>query len=386
MGGMSGFALASIAVASVSGLLAVAPAVKEALSDGQSLRRERGAYALGRTYDPASYIERGLVDRAFLSGSGAERAAALRGLCDRSFPEGLPTQVRRRIDEALEEKDPSVVAAGAECLDRLSPEAALPVLTKALESATSRGLGAPTTMSLLLAAGRLPCRPAPVVPGASNADPCAKLQEAALEAGRWLGVRLDGKPARIDGVRARVLAVLAANGVDVEAALAEEMVEATGPGPALVARKNRVRAGAGDAAALSALVETANVAADLHLRREAMDLLSSLPRERRVRTYRALEPRLGDFDGGVRARLVRGLSRDALADDPVVERMLRKALEDGYADLRLEAAAGLHDRAAAGLLSDEAKADVREARARESDSLVEAVLGAALERAPATTR
>lgn len=349
-------------------LFVVDPAIATKLSAGTSGERERGAYAVARTYDPESLDDRALVGRALLSSAGAERAAVVRGLCDRAFPGGLPRSALEAVLAAFDDKDPNVVAAATGCLDRLSESSARTLFLEQLDASRGRGSGSTATFALLAAAARRP-------------DP--KLRERIVAAADALGVRVTNTPLVIDAPTARVLAALAANGVNVAPALKEDVKRSSKPEPADAARRNAVRGAGGDAKAVDALVETANVGFDLVLRREAMDMIAVLPGEARRRALGALAlPRLEDFDGGVRARLMDELTREGATDLPWIEAALLRAARDPFPDLRLQAAAALMDRAAAGLLTDAGGVEVTRLAGEEKDPAVLAVLRGVLRADP----
>ena len=362
----AGFAaIASATPPAARAATTVPRAVRDQLAASFSGDRERGLYALMRFYDPEVHDDRLLVDRAMFGATSLELAAALQGLCDRA-PESDGTLSARqadRVKQALDSGDVAVRAAAVECLERFPAKSAVELRLQQLRDVNGAGLPPVLTRAILAAVTRHP-------------DP--RYVEILTRFANRLEVKAGTQLNELTPEGARLVLALAANGTDVEPMFSETLRLASEKDYVLRARLNRIRAAGGDAAALSALVETANVAFDVNLRREAVDLLLSLPDGTRERALAALAERLGDIDGMVRARIVREASREAVAGGETAEAILRRALLDPYPDLRVQAAAGLFDRAVAGVLTPEAVAAVRVAASTEKNPLAAAALGKVL--------
>lgn len=335
----------------------VDPAIRHRLGNISSVERERGMYALLRFYDPTIRDDRDLLDRAVFSGTSVERAAMLRGLCDRRPAGGtLDRAGTDRVLEGLESLDVAMRSAAIECLDRLPPAKAAALRVEQLGKVEGSGLPPVITRAVLTSVIRHPDRKA--------AEVLARVARTELRGGsQFTELTPDG---------AWLVMALAANGTPVEPFFSDTLKDAAKSNYVLQTRLDGIRAAHGEEAALAALIETANVAVDRFLRREAVDYLLVLPAASRAKAMTAIESRLGDVDGQVRARLVRELSREAANADIATEKMIVRALGDVFPDLRVQAVAGLFDRAAAGTLAADALAAATIAAAAEKDSLVAA--------------
>lgn len=346
------------------GAATVDPAIREKLDAGFSGDRERGTYALLRFHDRDVRDDREIVQRTFFAGTSIERAAALRGLCDRApGPRGLSTAEVEWIVDALAAPDVGMRIAAIECLERLLPPRSHELRLRQLEEVPGRGLAPAVSRAILRSIVR---QPAPLY------------EEVLARYGTRLELKSGTQFTEITADGAWLLTAMAAHGMDVEPLFSGTLELASETDDTLRARLNRIRAAGGDGAALSALVETANVAFDRGLRREAVERLLSLPWPDRVKAVEAMSSRMDDVDGPLRALLVRELSREAAEGGPAWEAMLVRALSDPFPDLRLQAAAGLFDRRAAGRLSDGAIAAARAAAAGETDPLARAAFRALL--------
>lgn len=343
----------------------VDPAIRENLGAPSSVDRERGLYALLRFHDPSVIDDREVVDRAYRSGGVIERAAILRGACDRAPADSLGRTNTERVIEALDSLDVGLRSAAIECLDRLPPAQGSALRLEQLEEVRGRGLPPVLIRAVLSSVVR-------------HADP-----RTAEILGRYASTELRGSSqfSALTAEGAWLVLALAANGTDVEPMFSDTLKLSAATDYPLQTRLNGIRAGRGDEAALSALVETANVAVDKFLRRDAVDFILAMPAERRAKAVAALESRLGDIDGPLRARLVREISREAANADAATEKMLVRAMSDVFPDLRVQAIAGLFDRAAAGTLSVDALAAARRAASSEKDPLVAAAFRALFARA-----
>lgn len=333
----------------------VDPGIRDQLREISSGERERGMYALLRFYDSSIRDDRDIVDRAIFSGTSVERAAMLRGLCDRWPPGGtLDRTDTERVLEGLESLDVAMRSAAIECIDRLAPAKAATARAEQLAKVEGRGLPPVITRAILTFVIRRPDK--------SAAEALGRIARTEIKGGsQFTELTPDG---------AWLAAALAANGTNVEPFFSDTLKDSAASNYVLQTRLDGIRAAGGSADALAALLETATVAVDRNLRREAVDFLMALPAEPRAKAVLALESRLGDIDGQLRARIVRELSREAANADAATEKMIVAALADVFPDLRLQAIAGLFDRAVAGTLTPDALAAARAAAAAEKDSLV----------------
>lgn len=337
----------------------VDPVVRQGLSAPSSADRERALYALLRFHDPSVIDDREIVDRAYLNGTAIEKAAILRGACDRAPLAAADTLDRKNTDrviEALDSLDVALRSAAIECLDRMPSARAATLRLEQLEEVRGRGLPPILIRAVLTSVVR-------------HADP-----RTAEVLARYASTELRGSSqfSSLTAEGAWLVLALAANGTNVEPMFSDTLKSSAAADYPLQARLNGIRAGRGDETALAALVETANVAVDHYLRRDAVDFILAMPATRRAKAVAALDSRLTDIDGWLRARIVREISREAANADAATEAMLVHTLLDAFPDLRVQAVAGLCDRAAAGILSPAALSDARELARGEKDPLVAA--------------
>lgn len=331
------------------------PAVRATAEGSFSGDRERGIYEIMRFYDATVRDDRDLVDRAIFAGTSIERAAALRGMCDRTPREPLDRTATDRVMNALDAPDVALRTAAIECLERLPAKAAADLRLEQL--ADVDGLGMPPVLTR-------------AVLGSLVRNPDPRASESLSRYAARLELKGGSQFTELTPDGAWLVLAMAANGSDVEPLFSDGLKLTAEKDYALKARINRIRAARGDAKALASVIETATVAVDPWLRREAVDLLLTLPAPQRRQVLLALESRLGDVDGPVRARIVRELSRDAVSLDAAGEAMLVKAASDVFPDLRVQALAGLFDRAIAGSLTAPVRAELELAARREKDPLV----------------
>lgn len=339
----------------------VDPAIREALSAPSSADREDALYALMRLHDPLVADDRAIVDRAFLASIAIERAALLRGACDRWAPDlTLSRTNTERVLEALGSVDVDVRSAAIDCIDRLPDRTASAMRVAQLEQVKGSGLPPQVVRAVLWSVAR--------DPDARSAEILRRFATTELRDGSQFSV--------ITEEGSWLILALAANGTNFEPMFSDSLKVSAESDYTLKLRLNAIRAAKGDDAALAAVIETANLAVDRLLRREAADLIFAMPDARRGKAVLALEGRLHDIDGPLRARIVREISREAASAAPATERMLVRAASDVFPDLRVQAVTGLFDRAAAGTLSVDALASARRLAETEKDPLVTAALRA----------
>lgn len=348
------------------------PAVRESLSAPSSADRERGLYLLARTLDATVLDDRELMDRAYQQGTPIERAAILRGACDRAplAGETLGRVHTQRVIEALDSLDVGLRSAAIDCLDRLPADQAATLRLEQLDDVRGRGLPPVLIRAVITSVVR-------------HADP-----KTAEVLARYASTELRGSSqfSALTAEGAWLVLAMAANGTNVEPMFSDSLKASTASDYALQTRLNGIRAGRGDDAALTALVETANVAVEKFLRRDAVDFILAMPAARRAKAVAGLESRLGDIDGPLRARLVREISREAANADVATEKMLVRVLDDVFPDLRVQAIAGLFDRAAARTLTVDALATARRMAASEMDPLAIAAYRALFAKAEEVTK
>ena len=348
----------------------VDPAVRETLSAPSSADREDALYALMRLHDPLVADDRAIVDRAFLAGIAIERAALLRGVCDRWSPDlTLSRTNTERVLEALGSVDVDVRSAAIDCIDRLPARTATAMRIEQLEHVKGSGLPPQVLRAVLWSVARDPdARSTEILRRFAATELRDGSQFSAItEEGSWL------------------ILALAATGTNFEPMFSDSLKVSAESDYALKLRLDGIRAAKGDDAALAAVIDTANLAVDRFLRREAADLILAMPDARRAKAVLALEGRLDDVDGPLRARIVREISREAANADLATEKMLVHAASDVFPDLRVQAVLGLFDRAAAGTLSVDALASARRLAETENDPLVIAALRALFAKASKPT-
>lgn len=341
---------------------AVDAAIVSKLDAGISSERERGAYALARLYDPDEYRDRDLLAQVASASNGAERAAVVEALADRDWGGAPPASVEKRIEEAFKDPDPGVRAAAVDALERAADDAPGRILPEVFVDARTSFDPRAMLDRLFALVER-------------SADPARWKEATVTSAEVRLGSLKGAKPA-LDGPNARILAALAAAGVDVEPMLPGDDHNVGPPKSAdfwRTTRANGVRAAAGDIAALSALVAVARDGEEPALRREATDLAMRLPPAPRAKALRALAGSTRDTDVLVRTLLLRAAVREPRS--ALTESILAAELSDAVPDLRFRAAAALADRSP--VLGDASLAALTAARA-DADPLVHVAVARAL--------
>lgn len=335
-----------IALAATLLLFGATKTLNEAVNATDSATKVRGAYALGRAFDPDDQTQTALVQRMIVTGHDGQREALVRGIVSRSWPGGMPEWFVSRIPDLLRDS-----GSGLEPVIEWLPHET--VIEIALQREREHYVSGPSLLSLAIPLDD------------------ERLQKAVRERERLRATGLLFFQEKCRPVEcAQDFALLAWLHEDLSHLFKRFEDKTLGAPHEDLLALSWIRAAGGDSRGPGELAAAASTWIDPTLRLRALAFLWSMPKEPRPEAVAAaLRSLREDGDGRVRSYAATRLS--ALAgrsgSDGAIAEGLTLALKDGTIDVRLEAAAGLL-RLGAG------KSEMAEAAKKEQDLAVRALM------------